>query len=98
MTFNQWTEQISKGVCLQSDKNPKILTKESIIEQTFSSENLPSPLFAKEGKFLPFVKGGKEGFSFGCPYNYGLISNRVCDSFDDGFKEEESSNSCLEKN
>ena len=22
-------------------------------------------LFAKEGKFLPFVKGGKEGFSFG---------------------------------
>ena len=49
MTFDQWIEQISKGVCLQSDKNPKIL-------------------------------------------------NRVCDSFDDGFEEEESSNSCLEKN
>jgi hypothetical protein len=49
MTFDQWTEKISKGVCLQSDKNPKIL-------------------------------------------------NRVCDSFDDGFEEEESSNSCLEKN
>jgi len=24
-------------------------------------ENLPWPLFAKEGKFLPFAKGGKEG-------------------------------------
>jgi len=24
-------------------------------------ENLPLPLFAKEGKFLPFAKGGKEG-------------------------------------
>jgi len=50
------------------------VTKESIIEQTYCSENLPQPLFAlrargplgpaaKEGKFLPFVKGGKEGFS-----------------------------------
>jgi hypothetical protein len=24
-------------------------------------ENLPSPLFSKERKFLPFAKGGKEG-------------------------------------
>ena len=55
------------------------------IEQTYCSENLPQPLFAlhhmvfrlcKEGKFLPFVKGGKEGFSlqglryFGLPDNY----------------------------
>jgi len=31
-------------------------TKESIIEKTYSSENLPQPLFAKEGEFLPFVK------------------------------------------
>jgi hypothetical protein len=23
----------------------------------------------------PFVKGGKEGFSFRCLYNYGLTSN-----------------------
>ena len=38
------------------------VTKESILEQTHSSENLPQPLFAKEGEFLPFVKGGKEGF------------------------------------
>ena len=30
------------------------------IEKTFS-ENLPEPLFTKEGKFLPFLKGGKEG-------------------------------------
>jgi hypothetical protein len=25
-------------------------------------ENLPLPLFAKEGIYLPLVKGGKEGF------------------------------------
>jgi hypothetical protein len=30
--------------------------------------------FPKEGEFLPFVKGAKEGFSPQCPYNYGLIS------------------------
>jgi len=33
------------------------------------------PLFAKEGEFLSFVKGGEEGFGLRCPYNYGLISN-----------------------
>jgi len=33
--------------------------KKSIIEQTYCSENLPQPFFAKEGKFLPFVKGGE---------------------------------------
>ena len=49
MTFDQWTEKISKGVCLQSDKNPKIL-------------------------------------------------NRVCDSFEFAFDEEEPSDSCLEQN
>jgi len=49
MTFDQWTEGISKGAGLQSEKNPKT----------------PKKLF---------------------------------DSFDDGFEEEESSNSCLEKN
>jgi len=31
-----------------------------------------SPLFAKEEEFLPFVKGGKEGFSLPCLYNHGL--------------------------
>jgi hypothetical protein len=40
------------------------ITKESIIEKTYSSENLPSPLFSKEGEFLPLAKGGKEGFIF----------------------------------
>ncbi len=30
---------------------------------------------AKEGEFLPFVKGGWEGFGLQRPYNYGLISN-----------------------
>jgi hypothetical protein len=38
------------------------ITKESIIGKTYCSQNLPYPLFAKEGKFLPFVKGGEEGF------------------------------------
>jgi len=32
------------------------------------------PLFAKEGKFLPFVMGGKEGFSLLCLHHYGLTS------------------------
>ena len=51
-----------------------IITKESIIEKTYCCENLPQPLFAKEGKFLPLVKGGEEGFGLQCLYNYGLIS------------------------
>jgi hypothetical protein len=49
MTFDQWTELVSRGVCLQSDDNPKIL-------------------------------------------------NRVSDSFDDSFEEDQPSNSSLEKN
>jgi len=28
---------------------PGIFTKESMIKKTYASENLPSPLFAKEG-------------------------------------------------
>jgi len=36
----------------------EMVTKESRIEKTYPSENLPSPLFTKEGEFLPFVKGG----------------------------------------
>jgi len=39
-----------------------------------SSENLPCPLFTKEGKFLPFAKGGKEGLEGQCLDNYGLLS------------------------
>jgi hypothetical protein len=31
------------------------ITKESIIKKTYSPVNLPQPLFAKEGDFLPFV-------------------------------------------
>jgi hypothetical protein len=49
MTFDQWAEGISKGVCLRGDENPKVFS-------------------------------------------------RIRDRFDDGFEEEESSNSCLEKN
>jgi hypothetical protein len=37
--------------------------KESILECTYVLENLLCPLFAKEGKILPFVKGGEEGFN-----------------------------------
>ena len=37
-------------------------TKESIIDWTQFSENLPPPLFIKEGLFLPLEKGGREGF------------------------------------
>ncbi len=29
----------------------------------------------RAGNPPPFVKGGKEGFSLQCPYNYGLINN-----------------------
>jgi hypothetical protein len=53
----------------------KNIAKESIIDQTYCSENLPCPLFAKEGEFLPFVKGGKQGFGFRCLYNYGILSS-----------------------
>jgi hypothetical protein len=43
------------------------LTKESIIEKTYYSENLPYPLFAclktgkgyQRGEFFPFAKGGR---------------------------------------
>ena len=35
------------------------ITKESIIEEIHRSENLPQPLFTKEGKSFPFVKEGK---------------------------------------
>ena len=31
----------------------------------------------QRGGFLPFVKGGKEEFSFQCLYNYGLISKKA---------------------
>ncbi len=40
-------------------------------------ENLPFPLFPKEGEFLPFVKGGKEGFSLPCLHNDGLTNNTI---------------------
>jgi hypothetical protein len=38
------------------------VTKESIIDETPFSGNLPPPLFSKEGQFLPLAKGGEEGF------------------------------------
>jgi hypothetical protein len=54
------SRKFKKGVCY----NPYFtITKESIIEKTYSSENLPQPLsvssrtdFAKEGEFLPFAR------------------------------------------
>jgi len=35
-----------------------------------------TPLFQR-GEFLPFAKGGQEGFSFQCLHNYGLINNAM---------------------
>jgi len=43
------------------DLNEKchVLTRKgTALELTTTSENLPSPLFAKEGEFLPLEKGG----------------------------------------
>ena len=39
----------------------------------------PEALWAggQRGEFLPFIKGGKEGFGLRCLYNYGLINNRI---------------------
>jgi len=34
-----------------------------------------TPLFQR-GEFLPFAKGGQEGFSFQCLHNYGLINKK----------------------
>ena len=64
------------------------VNKESIIKETYGSENLP-PAFAPQGGtsrrqvvplfqrgvIPPFVKGGEEGFSLRCLHYYGLISN-----------------------
>jgi len=56
-------------------------TKESIIEKTYSSENLPSPLFSKSREWrdlwqsLPAGRQGREGGIYlQCPYNYGLTN------------------------
>jgi len=39
---------------------------ESAILKTYCCGNLPCPLFAKEGEFLPFAKGEEEGFGLRC--------------------------------
>jgi hypothetical protein len=41
------------------------LTKESTIKKTYGSENLPSPLFAKEGIIPPFCKGRRRDLLLG---------------------------------
>jgi len=61
------------------------LIEESVVERTYLLKISPNPslpsgpeaLWAggQRGEFLPFAKGGKEGFSFRYLYNYGLISN-----------------------
>ena len=45
---------------------------ESIIENTYSSENLPSLDNAQDDE--PVEGGRKEEFGFQCPYNYGLMN------------------------
>ena len=61
------------------------LTKESTIKKTYGSEHLPpafaeaasrrqvAPLCQRGVSFLPFVKGGEEGFALRCLY-YRLIN------------------------
>ena len=44
---------------------PKGLTKESIIEKTYSSENLPSPLFALRARLRPGRAHAPEGGPIG---------------------------------
>jgi len=67
---------LGKSLCSRKKNTIQTpVTKESIIEQTYCSENLPQPLFTKEGKFLPFVKGGKEGFSVQGLHYFGLTDN-----------------------
>jgi hypothetical protein len=79
-------EQLRLGALFLGLRTKKGVTKESITDQTYCSENLPQPLFAKEGKFLPFaagprgplarrVKGGKEGFSLQGLHYFGLTGN-----------------------
>jgi len=41
-----------------------------ILPKISPNPSFPSGPEAKEGEFLPFVKGGKEGLSLQCPYNY----------------------------
>jgi len=42
--------------------------------QTYPPKSPLIPLFQR-GEFLPFVKGGKEGFRIGCLPYYGLTNN-----------------------
>jgi hypothetical protein len=49
---------------VKAGQRPDGVTKDSITDRTYSSENLPSPLFSKEGYFLPLAKRGKKGFIF----------------------------------
>ena len=48
------------------------VTKEYIIEKTYSFGKSPLTPLLQRGEFLPFVKGGKEGFNLLCLHNYGL--------------------------
>jgi len=64
-------------------EDPDLFTKGSTIERTYSPENLPYPLFTKEGvsslckACLPVGRGGEEGFSLQCLHDYGLISKSL---------------------
>ena len=60
------------------------VTKESIIDQAILPKSPLTPLFSKEGKFLPFVKGGKEGFSLGVYIIMDLLITSLSRSRGDG--------------
>jgi len=57
------------GICYVLLTTPHLVISPSL--KKHSSENLPCPLFAKEGKFLPFAKRGREGLEGRCPGNHG---------------------------
>jgi hypothetical protein len=50
LDFQRFLWKNDNDANLVREFNAEQITKESIIEKTYRSENLPPPLFAKEGK------------------------------------------------
>jgi len=47
-----------------------------MIEKTCPYKISPNPSFIKEGNYLPFLKGGEEGFGSGRPFVDALITSK----------------------
>ena len=56
-------QYLQEKVRLRYQKDMHVPHKRPLLFQ-FSSENLPYPLFAKEGEFLPFVNGVRRNLVF----------------------------------